>query len=68
MNISGKHNQAPVAYPAPPTSYPPPPADSYNGPYVMPPPPIGYPTKENTQMQNVPLETTSKGDGFFKGW
>ncbi|CAK9174971.1 unnamed protein product [Ilex paraguariensis] len=47
--------------------------DGYSqGPYVMPPPPIGYPTKDdhNAQgyaQQHPAVETTSRGDDFWKG-
>ncbi|XP_021907686.1 cysteine-rich and transmembrane domain-containing protein WIH1-like [Carica papaya] len=53
-------NQVPVAYPPPPVS---------TEPYVAPPP-AGYPTKDATQFQNpnsYPVETKSRGDGFWKG-
>ncbi|KAJ8747806.1 hypothetical protein K2173_006982 [Erythroxylum novogranatense] len=48
------------------TAYPPPPAST--GPYVVPPP-AGYPTKaDQPYTQNpVPVETKSRGDGFWKG-
>ncbi|KAF9664456.1 hypothetical protein SADUNF_Sadunf16G0020700 [Salix dunnii] len=56
-------NQATVAYPPPPAS---------TGPsaYSSAPPPAGYPTKDGqTYLQNpVPVETKSRGDGFWKGW
>jgi hypothetical protein len=28
---------------------------------------MGYPTKDDPQ-QSVPIKTTSRGDGFWKGW
>jgi hypothetical protein len=34
---------------------------------AAPPPPMGYPTKDDPQ-QSVPIKTTSRGDGFWKGW
>ncbi|KAL6225203.1 hypothetical protein ACLB2K_004054 [Fragaria x ananassa] len=41
------------------------------GPYnVQAPPPAGYPTRSDAGDQNaarVPVETKSKGDGFWKG-
>ncbi|KAJ6756652.1 CYSTEINE-RICH/TRANSMEMBRANE DOMAIN A-LIKE PROTEIN [Salix purpurea] len=45
-------NQATAAYPPP-----------------LAPPPAGYPTKDGeTHLQNpVPVETKSRGDGFWKG-
>ncbi|KAI3456705.1 hypothetical protein Pfo_013368 [Paulownia fortunei] len=67
MNQYDQQHQVPVAYPPPPTSYPPPATDSYNGPYVMAPPPIGYPTKDGNHQGHTPVETTSRGDGFWKG-
>lgn len=46
-------------------AYPPPPASTA---YVAPPP-AGYPTKDGQYPQNpVPVETKSRGDGFWKGW
>ncbi|KAK9152439.1 hypothetical protein Syun_010748 [Stephania yunnanensis] len=45
-------------------SYPP----SYQqGPYVAPPPPVGYPVNYS-QQPTGPVETKSRGDGFWKGW
>ncbi|KAK0584753.1 hypothetical protein LWI29_013586 [Acer saccharum] len=58
------HNQPQVAYPPPSTG---------GGPFVAPPPPVGYPTKEGhghgfAYSQNAPpVETKSRGDGFWKG-
>ncbi|KAH6777124.1 cysteine-rich/transmembrane domain A-like protein [Perilla frutescens var. hirtella] len=49
---------------SPPTSYP---AESYKGPYVMAPPPIGYPTRDGTTSTPAAAETTSRGGGFLKG-
>ena len=54
-------------------AYPPPAPASGNGgaPYVMAPPPIGYPTRDDSGDQNYKHssgETTSRGDGFWKGW
>ncbi|XP_062153326.1 protein CYSTEINE-RICH TRANSMEMBRANE MODULE 9-like [Alnus glutinosa] len=42
------------------------------GPYVVAPPPAGYPTKDdygysNAQNPPPPVETKSRGDGFWKG-
>ncbi|KAF7815216.1 Cysteine-rich transmembrane CYSTM domain containing protein [Senna tora] len=49
-----------------PTAYPPP--STTAAPYTTAPPPVGYPTKDTSQYpQNVPLETKSRGDGFWKG-
>ena len=49
------------------TVYPPaPPAEGYPA-YVAPPPP-GYPTKDQAQYPQSHAETTSRGDGFWKGW
>ncbi|KAG5000463.1 hypothetical protein AAZX31_08G169200 [Glycine max] len=50
---------------APAVSYPP-------APYVSAPPPMGYPSKDDPTavgypQQRVPEETTSRGDGFWKG-
>ena len=49
-----------VAYPPPSTA----PA------YYVAPPPAGYPTKDGSgYSQNPPpVETKSRGDGFWKGW
>lgn len=39
------------------------------GQYVAAPPPVGYPTRDFSQdPQAAPIETKSKGDGFWKGW
>ena len=50
--------------------YPPPPSTAYpsSGPYVAPPP-AGYPMKDAPNPQNPPpVETKSRGEGFWKGW
>ncbi|KAL0008602.1 hypothetical protein SO802_010104 [Lithocarpus litseifolius] len=49
-----------VAYPPPSTA----PA------YYVAPPPAGYPTKDGSgYSQNPPpVETKSRGEGFWKGW
>jgi len=42
-----------------------------SAPYVTAPPPMGYPSKDGSvgySQQMVPEETTSRGDGFWKGW
>ncbi|XP_057458718.1 protein CYSTEINE-RICH TRANSMEMBRANE MODULE 9-like [Lotus japonicus] len=53
--------QTPVtAYPAVGQSNPP---SSYLNTI---PPPVGYPTNDGPQ-QSVPVKTTSRGDGFWKG-
>ncbi|KAF8013804.1 hypothetical protein BT93_I1608 [Corymbia citriodora subsp. variegata] len=59
MSQSNQQNQYPVAYP--------PPASTTA--YVAPPPP-GYPMRDGQQpAQNaVPIETKTRGDGFWKGW
>jgi hypothetical protein len=36
-------------------------------PSIAPPPPLGYPTKQENP-QNHAGETKSKGGGFWKGW
>jgi hypothetical protein len=36
-------------------------------PSIAPPPPLGYPTKQENP-QNLAGETKSKGGGFWKGW
>ncbi|KAL1559860.1 protein CYSTEINE-RICH TRANSMEMBRANE MODULE 3-like [Salvia divinorum] len=54
-------HQLPAAYPAPPTSYPPTPA------YVMAPPPMGYPTRDDHHQDHAAIQTTSRGGGFLKG-
>ncbi|RVW78383.1 hypothetical protein CK203_047691 [Vitis vinifera] len=55
-------HQAPEVYPPPPsTAYP------SSGPYVVPPP-AGYPMKDAPNPQNPPpVETKSRGEGFWKG-
>ncbi|KAJ0028453.1 cysteine-rich and transmembrane domain-containing protein WIH1-like [Pistacia vera] len=56
MSSSNNQNQPSVT--CPPTS---------TGPFVAPPPP-GYPTMDNSANQNqAPVETKSRGDGFWKG-
>jgi len=35
---------------------------------AAPPPPVGYPTKDDSAQQTVPVKTTTRGDGFWKGW
>ncbi|KDP22047.1 hypothetical protein JCGZ_02469 [Jatropha curcas] len=45
------------------TAYPPPPPSNA---YVAPPP-AGYPTKDGDTQNQVPVETKSRGDGFWKG-
>ncbi|KAJ6408493.1 hypothetical protein OIU84_011750 [Salix udensis] len=54
-------NQSTVAYPPPPPS-------TYPGAYSAPPP-AGYPTmdEQSNQQNRVPVETKSRGDGFWKG-
>ncbi|XP_022871894.1 cysteine-rich and transmembrane domain-containing protein WIH1-like isoform X2 [Olea europaea var. sylvestris] len=52
---------------APPPSYPPGTQGNLDGPYVMAPPPVGYPTKDGDNKGNAPVETTTRGDGFLKG-
>ncbi|KAJ0028461.1 hypothetical protein Pint_36609 [Pistacia integerrima] len=56
MSSSNNQNQPSVT--CPPTS---------TGRFVAPPPP-GYPTMDNSANQNqAPVETKSRGDGFWKG-
>ncbi|XP_030543953.1 protein CYSTEINE-RICH TRANSMEMBRANE MODULE 3 isoform X11 [Rhodamnia argentea] len=59
MSQYDNQNQIPVAYP--------PPASATM--YVAPPPPVGYPTRDGQQAPRnaVPIETKTKGDGFWKG-
>ncbi|KZV36254.1 hypothetical protein F511_14272 [Dorcoceras hygrometricum] len=52
-------NQIPASYPSTATK---------NNAYVMAPPPIGYPTKDDRKEERVPVETKNRGDGFLKGW
>ncbi|GAA0156530.1 hypothetical protein LIER_14010 [Lithospermum erythrorhizon] len=57
-------NQQEATYPQPP------PAGNGGGPYVMAPPPIGYPTKDDSGWESCKHsseDTTSRGDGFLKG-
>ncbi|TQE14114.1 hypothetical protein C1H46_000033 [Malus baccata] len=50
---------------------PPPPYSTAPGPYyVQAPPPAGYPPREGPSYAHDyqgPVETKSKGDGFWKG-
>ncbi|KAH7533605.1 hypothetical protein FEM48_Zijuj04G0149500 [Ziziphus jujuba var. spinosa] len=49
-----------ISYPAAPSTA--------QGPYVVAPPPAGYPTRDGTApYPPAPVETKSKGDGFWKG-
>lgn len=53
-----------VSYPGPGEAY-------STGQYVTAPPPMGYPSKEGTEgypQQRIQDQTTSRGDGFWKGW
>ncbi|KAL8237663.1 hypothetical protein R6Q59_018746 [Mikania micrantha] len=52
-------NQIPVAYPPAPQG----------ASYVVAPPPIGYPTRDETTNPDnqAPVETKTRGDGFWKG-
>jgi len=59
--MSGYYNQQ---QPAPPTSYPP--AGQAYPPAYVAPPPAGYPMKGGAAQQ-VPVETKSRGDGFWEG-
>ena len=62
----------PTPYPPPGQVYPPPP--SWEGQhqviYVAAPPPVGYPMRdgEGHPQNHRPVETKSRGDGFWKGW
>ncbi|KAJ4967443.1 hypothetical protein NE237_019292 [Protea cynaroides] len=65
--------QQSAVYPPPLESYPPAGQGYPQGPYVAPPP-AGYPTKDGygygygyPQQAAAPVETKSKGDGFWKG-
>ncbi|XP_043705009.1 cysteine-rich and transmembrane domain-containing protein WIH2-like [Telopea speciosissima] len=60
--------QSAVSYPPQGQGYP------QGGPYVVAPPPAGYPTKDGygygygyQQQAGAPAKTKSKGDGFWKG-
>ena len=48
-------------------AYPPPSSTAY-----VAPPPAGYPTKDDPAaaypQNQPPVETKSRGDGFWKGW
>ncbi|XP_057458865.1 protein CYSTEINE-RICH TRANSMEMBRANE MODULE 9-like [Lotus japonicus] len=64
MSNFNNQQQAPISYPATETAYP------TAAPYVAAPPPMGYPSKDGSEgnfQQRVPEETTSRGDGFWKG-
>ncbi|MQL41497.1 hypothetical protein EI012_26680 [Escherichia coli] len=55
---------------APAVSYPPSGQAHPQASYVAAPPPMGYPTKDGPSgypQQSVPDQTTSRGDGFWKG-
>ncbi|KAJ0975775.1 hypothetical protein J5N97_017740 [Dioscorea zingiberensis] len=64
MNQYDQHQTHPQVYP-PTTAYPPP-----GEAFVVPPPPMGYPVKDGVDapyQQSVPVETKTRGDGFWKG-
>ncbi|CAL5199130.1 unnamed protein product [Lathyrus oleraceus] len=60
--MSNFHNQqqTPVSYPPPGEAYP-------TSQYDTAPPPMGYPSKDGSEEQRIPDQTTSRGDGFWKG-
>ncbi|XP_042520971.1 cysteine-rich and transmembrane domain-containing protein B-like isoform X2 [Macadamia integrifolia] len=58
--------QQSAVYPPPGQAYPPPGQGYQQGPYVAPPP-AGYPTKDEYPQQAHPVQTQSRGDGFWKG-
>ncbi|KAJ1430746.1 Cysteine-rich transmembrane CYSTM domain [Sesbania bispinosa] len=66
MSYFNNKQEAPaVSYPPSGQAYPP-------APHVTAPPPMGYPSKDGPQgegypQQRVPEQTTSRGDGFWKG-
>ncbi|TJW23165.1 hypothetical protein E7L52_22525, partial [Bacillus paralicheniformis] len=56
-----EQSQIPVAHP---------PAPQEGAAYVMAPPPVGYPARDGgeTKSENqAPVQTQSRGDGFWKG-
>ncbi|KAK2971991.1 hypothetical protein RJ640_005011 [Escallonia rubra] len=55
-------HQVPVAYPA---AYPPPAVEGCR--QGTAPPPIGYPTNACPPQHPSSIETTTRGDGFWKG-
>ncbi|KAH7654493.1 hypothetical protein IHE45_19G146900 [Dioscorea alata] len=66
MNQFDHHQTPPQVYPPPTTAYPPP-------GQVAAPAPMGYPVNDDVGVaapyqQSVPMETKSRGDGFWKGW
>ncbi|KAM0950792.1 putative cysteine-rich and transmembrane domain-containing protein WIH1/2 [Dioscorea sansibarensis] len=66
MSQFDQHQTPPQVYPPPTTAYPPP-----GEAYVAPPAPMGYPVNDDgvaaPYQQSVPMETKSRGDGFWKG-
>ncbi|KAF8040818.1 hypothetical protein BT93_B2903 [Corymbia citriodora subsp. variegata] len=58
MSQYNNQNQIPVAYPPPASA-----------PTYVAPPPAGYPTRDGQQpsQNSVPIETKTRGDGFWKG-
>ncbi|KAJ7982008.1 Cysteine-rich/transmembrane domain A-like protein [Quillaja saponaria] len=64
--INNEHQAPPVtAYPPP---YPPPGQQTHV--YVAPPPPVGYPTKDDDHVanfQSAHIDTKNRGEGFWKG-
>ncbi|GAA0153660.1 hypothetical protein LIER_11844 [Lithospermum erythrorhizon] len=66
--MSNFNQQQVSSYPAPPASYPA--GGNGGGQFVSAPPPIGYPTRDESGGENYKHssgETTSRGDGFWKG-
>ncbi|KAK2423279.1 hypothetical protein P8452_52610 [Trifolium repens] len=63
MSNFNNQQQAPVSYP--------PAGEAYSSAqYVIAPPPMGYPSKDGSEgypQQRIPDQTTSRGDGFWKG-
>jgi hypothetical protein len=56
----------PAQYTNPPPTYP---VEAMHTSAYTAPPPAGYPTKDTVHaQQQVPTGTTSRGDGFWKGW
>ncbi|WJX72869.1 hypothetical protein P8452_56705 [Trifolium repens] len=65
MNHFNNQQQAPAV------SYPPAGETYSSAQYVTAPPPMGYPSKDGSEgyphQQRIPDQTTSRGDGFWKG-
>nr|XP_009405399.2 PREDICTED: cysteine-rich and transmembrane domain-containing protein A-like isoform X1 [Musa acuminata subsp. malaccensis] len=65
-NIAFEMSYYPQQQQAPPQAYPPPPSSHPSTGQAYPP--AGYPSRDGAvNPQQVPIETKSRGDGFWRG-